>query len=271
MRCIICDSPSYYYFSKEYTEPPFCDLMKDIGSVNYFKCSKCGFVISETHRNLTHTAWQNLNHRFHHYHESNIIDDDINQPPYAEQAMMIAFLGKNGLIDTHSMIDFAGGYGTLSNVLERYHNISLPIFDPYIYGDKTVRYINGNGLTRYNTVINSAMFEHVLVRQDLEQLNNITTPTGCLIIHTVVCENIPNDPDWFYLRPPVHTAFHTNKSMNILMEQWGYQSSIYSPKSKCWVLFHEPVIQIKKSIDSINNELQTNWFHYKNGFVDYWK
>jgi hypothetical protein len=72
----------------------------------------------------------------------------------------------------------------------------------------------------------------------------------------------------------VHTAFHTNKSMSILMEQWGYAASIYSPQAKSWFLFKNdsPVLQnLESTINSINRELQTKYFYYKNGFVDYWK
>jgi hypothetical protein len=115
------------------------------------------------------------------------------------------------------------------------------------------------------------MFEHVLQREDLDYVNKIVDNDGCLIIHTVVCENIPKDPNWFYLRPPVHTAFHTNKSMNILMDQWGYKSSIYCPQSKCWILLREHVAEVLAKVSSINKELQNTWFIAKEGFVDYWK
>jgi hypothetical protein len=41
------------------------------------------------------------------------------------------------------------------------------------------------------------MFEHVLRRADLDQVNDLVQEDGCLIIHTVVCENVPKDPGWF--------------------------------------------------------------------------
>lgn len=271
MKCMICDSESNYYFSKTYTESPFNDFMRDIGEVNYFKCSKCGFVISETHSNLDDAKWINLNYLFHHYYENSGVDKEINQPPYPEQAMMLCFLGRNEIINTDSIIDFAGGYGSLSNILSKYYDLKLPIFDPYIQANNSGRYISRAELHSYKTVINSAMFQYALSRKDLDQVNDIVDPDGCLIIHTVICENVPKDPNWFYLRPPVHTAFHTNKSMEILMRQWNYRSSIYSPKSKCWVLLRDNIDSIEKSITRLNEELQTNWFYYKNGFVDYWK
>jgi len=245
--------------------------MQDIGKVDYYKCKRCGFVLSKTHSELEENKWSKLNHLFHHYVESSSNEKIVNQPPYAEQAMMLSYLGRNGVISTKSMIDYAAGYGSLSNILAKYHDIKLPIFDTYIQSGNSNRYVDKSELKTYKTVINSAMFEHVLKREDLDQLNNIVDSDGCLIIHTLVCENIPNDPNWFYFRPPVHSAFHTNKSMGILMDQWNYRSSIYSPKSKCWVLLRDSVNTIEKKIMELNQELQCDWFYCKDGFVDYWK
>ena len=118
------------------------------------------------------------------------------------------------------------------------------------------------------------MFEHVLEREHLDYVNNLVDSDGVLMLHTVVCENIPANPNWFYITPMVHTAFHTNKSMNILMEQWGYSDSIYSPQAKSWFLFKKdsPVIQdLENKVSHINRELQTKYFFYKNEFMDYWK
>lgn len=270
MKCIICNAKSNYYFSKTY-EAPFDAFMHDIGTIEYYKCSQCGFVLSKTHRDLDENKWNKLNQQFHHYIENPSNDKKLNQPPYAEQAMMLNLLGRNEIINTDSMIDYAAGYGTLSNVVEKYFNLNLPIYDEYIKIGGSGRYIQELELETYKTVINSAMFEHVLSRESLNHLNNLADKDGCLIIHTVVCENVPNDPNWFYLVPPVHTAFHTNKSMEILMDQWGYRSSIYCPPSKCWVLLRDNIEDIKKKIAELNQELQSKWFYCKDGFVDYWK
>ncbi|MGF6752787.1 class I SAM-dependent methyltransferase [Paraburkholderia sp. GAS42] len=271
MDCIICGSTSQYYFSKTYTESPFDSYMKDIGPVDYFRCARCGFVASSTHRTLNADVWGRLNEQFHHYIENPANEKKGNQAPYAEQAMMLVMLGKNGIISIDSTVDYAGGYGTLSNILDKYHGLDLPVFDPFVRNDGSGRYIDNSELGVYRTVINSAMFEHVRDREDLDAVNRIVSDDGCLILHTVICENVPKDPNWFYLRPPVHTAFHTNASMNILMRQWGYESSVYCPQSKCWVLFKRDTPALEDSIEAINRELQTPWFVYKKGFVDYWK
>lgn len=271
MKCIICNSDSSYYFSKTYSENPFDEFMREIGKVDYYKCKNCGFVLSKTHSELDENKWNSLNHLFHHYIENPDNEKKGKQPPYAEQAMMLCLLGTNGIISTDSMVDYAAGYGSLSNILSKYFDIELPIFDSYVKAGNSNRYIADEELKTYKTVINSAMFEHVLRREDLDCVNNIVEDDGCLIIHTVVCEKVPNDANWFYLRPPIHTAFHTNKSMQVLMDEWDYHSSIYCPQSKCWVLFKNDTEDVKGEIDAVNQELRTNWFFYKKGFVDYWK
>ncbi len=64
MECIICNSKSEYFFSKEYVEKPYDFLMKDIGKVEYYKCSNCGFTISKTHSDLKENLWNKLNYDF---------------------------------------------------------------------------------------------------------------------------------------------------------------------------------------------------------------
>jgi len=270
MKCIICNSNMKYYFSKEYTEKPFNDIMEKVGKVDYYKCENCGFVISKTHSKLEKSLWEELNKIFHDFLEK-IDNRYVNQPPYIDQALMLKILSLNNIIDTEVMIDYAAGYGTLSKLLKKYFNIELIIYDEYLEDKLSNNHMLKHELNKYKTVINSAMFEHILNRDDLENLNNLVDSDGCLIIHSLICEDVPKDSNWFYLKPPVHTAFHTNKSMELLMKQWKYESSIYCPKSKSWVLFKKEPHYLKKVVKQVNEEFQTDYFYYKKGFMDYWK
>ncbi len=268
MKCIICNSNSNYFFSKEFNKVPYGSFMKDIGEVDYYKCSNCGFTISKTHRELSNSRWEKLNYDFHHYLENN--KTPTNQPPYLEQAEMINILSINEVINIENAIDYAGGYGTLSKVLNKYFKLKLSVYDPFVnnkYQDFYIPKLKEN----YKTVINSALFEHLTRRKSYDKINGLVADDGCLIVHTLVCENIPNDSGWFYMEPPVHCAFHTNKSMSLLMKQWNYNSSIYCPKAKSWVLFKKDNPDTKLKVDLINKEFQTEYLIYKNGFVDYWK
>ena len=260
-----------YFFSKTYDVQPYKGMMKDIGEVNYYICVNCGFTMSKTHSELENEKWERLNYEFHHYLENNT--KDVNQPPYLEQAMMIKVLSEYDIIDSKDMLDYAGGYGSLSKILKRYFNIYLPVYDPYVKNENFVDYINKENLTTYKTVLNSALFEHLLTRNAFEEINSLVSKDdgGAMIIHTVICENVPNNRDWFYLEPPVHTTFHTNKSMNILMKQWGYKASIYCLSAKSWVLLKESSKETAEKVQQINKEFQTEYLIYKEGFVDYWK
>jgi hypothetical protein len=199
----------------------------------------------------------------------------INQPPYADQAFALKMLSKNHIVDVDDALDYAAGYGTLSKFLAKYFDIHIQIFDRYVHGnDKNLQYVAQENIKKYKLVINSAMFEHILNRETLNEVNDLVAEDGVLMLHTLICERIPKDPDWFYITPMVHTAFHTNKSMSILIEQWDYAASIYSPQAKSWFLFKKDnpkINRLEAKISEINTEIQTRYFHYKDGFVDYWK
>ncbi|UUO14267.1 hypothetical protein [Dolichospermum heterosporum] len=88
-----------------------------------------------------------------------------------------------------------------------------------------------------------------------------------LALHVLVKEDIPQDPDWFYLQPP-HVSFFTNQSMQILFEQWNYKASIYHVPSRLWFWFRE-MDNIQMSV--IKNLLpETEGFYFKEGFMNYW-
>lgn len=273
-NCLICTADTKYFFSKDY--PVFeTSPFDDIFTVEYHKCTHCGFVQSKTHQQMSDKLWGELNSAWHHFFELNQEKSFTNQPPYADQALALALLSKHGLINTNNALDYAAGYGTLSKVLKKYFNQSIAVFDRYVKDNSgQLNYVNELNNASYDLVLNSAMFEHVLDRADLDEVNALVADSGVLMLHTVVCERIPQDPNWFYLTPMVHTAFHTNASMQLLMEQWGYEVSIYSPQAKSWFLFKRgnPLLgDIEEKINQINKELQTRYFHVKRGFVDYWK
>jgi len=268
MKCIICKSKSEFFLTKDFDKTQYGFLMKDIGPVDYFKCTNCGFTISKTHAEMDNKKWMTLNSGFHHYLENNVVT--TNQPPYIYQAIMLMLLAKNHILDFSNSLDFAGGYGTLSNILKKYLNINLSVYDPYVQGSSQVHYISKEELRKYDIVLNSALFEHLFTREAFDEINDLVSDFGFMIIHTVVCENIPHDKNWFYMEPPVHCAFHTNKSMSILMKQWNYEASIYCPSAKSWILIKKDNSNIRNKIDIINSELQTKYFIYKDDFVNYW-
>ncbi|WP_186081479.1 class I SAM-dependent methyltransferase [Burkholderia gladioli] len=272
--CIICQSETHFFFSKDYPTYPGSPFAETL-TVDFWKCGACGFVISKTHQEMTESQWSQLNSSWHHAFENNIEARVTNQPPYADQALALTLLGKNDIIKIDDALDYAAGYGTFSRCLKKYFGTEISIFDRYVHDSAPdLSYVGESELRQYQLVVNSAMFEHVLDRAGLDAVDELVASDGVLMLHTVVCERIPQDPNWFYINTMVHTALHTNKSMSILMEQWGYAASVYSPQAKCWYLFkngYPHLDSLEAKIAGINRELQTTYFHYKKGFVDYWK
>ena len=272
--CMICSDETDYFFSKDYPTYPDSPFPETL-TVDFWKCGNCGFTVSKTHQEMPDAVWAKLNSSWHHRFENDFASRTTNQPPYIDQALALKLLAENKVIELDDVIDYAAGYGTFSRSMKKYFGIEIPIFDRYVHNqDHSVNYIAEQDLSRYKLVINSAMFEHVLDRDALDEVNNLVAEDGVLMLHTVIAERVPKDPDWFYINTMVHTAFHTNKSMSLLMEQWGYSASVYSPQAKSWYLFKRDYPHLDKlasRVADINRELQTTYFYYKNGFVDYWK
>lgn len=272
--CLICGGDSRYYFSKTYPDFPNFPFQGGL-TVAYHRCEACGFTISRTHQQMPHQEWAALNTAWHTYFEANVADLLTNQPPYADQALAIQMLARNGLIDLSDTLDYAAGMGTLARFAKKYLGIQMQLHDDYVTsGDPGVTYVPSEQLRRHPFVVNSAMFEHILWREDLDRVNACVSETGVLMIHTVIAERVPKDPNWFNLIPMVHTAFQTNRSMSVLMKQWGYAASVYAPTAKAWFLFKEnaPAVRdLDGAIQAINAEIQQEYFYTKPGFVDYWK
>lgn len=272
--CLICGTPTHYYFSKTYENYPGSPFPEPL-TVDYCRCGHCGFVLSRTHQAMSPKVWSALNTSWHHHYENHRENKVSNAPPYAEQALALKMLACNGVLDLNAALDYAAGYGTLSKFLAKYFGARLRIFDRYVQDAGTDGdYVAEQDLSRYGLVINSAMFEHVLDRAALDEVDRLVASDGALMLHTVICERVPRDPNWFYLGPMVHTAFHTNRSMELLMAQWGYAASVYSPLAKSWWLFkagHPALDRLEAIVEAINAEVRMKYFLYKPGFVDYWK
>ena len=84
----------------------------------------------------------------------------------------------------------------------------------------------------------------------------------------MVREAVPRDPNWFYLLP-VHCAFFTNTSMQILFEKWGFSSSLYAIDARMWFWFRSEAegtaIALRRA-----GLLHDEGYRFKHGFVDYW-
>ncbi len=263
MNCIICNAPTQYFFSKKFEK-------YELGKVDYHKCTNCGFGASKTHFDMSEATWTKLNVNWHHDNNAREDNPYNRNQRYYNQALMIYLLKKFRVVED-KILDWGSGVGSVSMIGQKLFDLKIINYDEYItpelnpLEDRTT--LNKR---HYNLVTSNAVFEHITSRSTLDDIESNVSLNGCLGVHTLIPENIPNNPDWMYLLA-VHCAFHTNKSMQILMDQWGYQCSAYNELSKMWMLFKRPYSEIKPILEQINKVMGWNYLKHKEGFMDYWK
>ncbi len=255
-----------FYFSK------YFDLY-NLGRVDYWRCQTCGFVISKTHAGLSELDWEKLNHEYHSAYLGK--DSNADDPRWINrlntQAEVINDLVDIGILSRNKWLDFASGDGKLSNILKNKYKLTLLNYDRYMpVGENflTKKDLDSSG---FDFVLTTSVFEHIMKRQDYDRIAALVSEDGIMGLHTLVCENIPYDPAWFYLLP-VHCAFHTNKSMDLLLHQWRFKSSIYNFDARLWLFLKSKSNEIEAIIDKANERaLSKPKYLFKTGFMDYWK
>lgn len=263
MNCIICNSRMELYFAKKFNE-------FGLGDVEYFKCGRCGFCASQTHFEMTVDQWAALNNAFHSASHQRTDNPRQRNQRYFNQALMLFLMNKKGLLHCEKWLDWGCGVGSVALLLKELFGIRLLAYDKYFAPQ-----INATGKDQlvpgsFDCVVCTAVFEHVRDRETLNEIESYVKESGCLAVHTLVPETVPKDPGWMYLLP-VHCAFHTNRSMQILMDDWGYACSVYNELSKMWVLFRQDPADVELRVSALNRALGYEYLHFKRGFMDYWK
>ena len=263
MNCLICEASTEFYFSKTFD-------CYSLGTVDYWRCTHCGFVFSRTHMKLSPKEWEQLNIEYHSNYQGS--DTNPDDPKWlariSAQATTLECATKIGLIDGGRWLDYACGDGKLSDLL-RERGIILFKYEPYIPARQD--YLKDSDLVagNFNFVLTTSVFEHLTRRKHFDAIEHLTSsPEGVMGLHTLVREEIPRDPSWFYLLP-VHCAFHTNRSMQLLFNQWGYTCSVYHLESRLWLWFKKDAASIRRCLEKAGSA--GNAFIFKEDFVDYWK
>jgi len=252
----------FYYFTKVFQ-------IYNLDKAEYYKCPNCGFCASKTHFDMGTQEWEKLNISFHE--DNNVREDNPynRNQRYFNQAMMLYLMTKHEIISSSDWLDWGSGLGSLSIQLEKHFNLTLFNYDQYITPLLNVKTEEEITKKSFDLVVNTAVFEHVRERSTLNEIESYVNDSGCLGVHTLVREEIPEDSEWMYLLP-VHCAFFTNKSMSILMNVWGYTCSVYNEHSKLWVMFKSPSAIVETKVRKLNNILGFDYLHFKRGFMDYW-
>jgi hypothetical protein len=251
MSCIICGSGTRFFFAKRFD-------VHGLGEVEYWRCDHCGFTLSKTHAEMSQADWERLNREHHAAYQGTGIDagDPRWLTRLESQAEVLKGAAARGLIRPGRWLDYACGDGKLSDLLRERGGPELAKYDRYM---RQPGYLDEAALAprSFDFVVTTSVFEHLTRREQFDAIEALVAGDGVLGLHTLVCEEVPQDPSWFYLAP-VHCAFHTNRSMEILFRQWGYTASVYSVPARLWLwLRREPG--------------NVEGYEFKRGFVDYWK
>lgn len=262
MRCMVCKGSLQDYFSKNFGDDP-------LRIVAYMRCRECGFTCSSNHFALPMENWERLNTEWHEQNNRLSENPWNREQRHFNQALMLYLLKRGGIIPYGNWLDYASGQGGLAKQLDLNFDLKLSTYDPYIPPELFP--LGASELTKgsYSLVTNTAMFEHARDRSTLDEIESYVAKDGCFGIHTLVRGEIPKDPEWMYLLP-VHCSFFTNKSMQMLMDQWGYSCSIYSEHSKLWIWFKSDPDAVREKVLRLNAKLGWQYLHFKIGFMDYW-
>ena len=265
MSCFVCKGPLSFYFVKDFSGE--CDL----NEVEYWRCQDCGMAISKTHFEMSEQDWQKLNTRYHlQYQGSDFFADDPRWlSRLTAQSETISALAHLGVLPRDlPWIDYECGDGKLANMLKS-EGIEVLKFERYMpqHGSG---YVGEEALNeKFSMVINTSVFEHVREIEALDEIAGLVDSSGVLGLHVMVRDAIPCDPTWFYLLP-VHCAFYSNRSMEILFDRWGFASSIYHVPSRMWFWFRSHDRRATEYVAK-QQERAPGDYYCKTGFVDYWK
>lgn len=262
MQCMVCSRGMDYFFNKRFDSD-------SLGDVEYYRCSECGFSASKTHLEMPEGEWVRLNTSWHDANNLRTDNPWSRSQRHFNQALMISLLHRHGIIRNGRWLDYASGQGGLSHQLHAHFGLVLHSFDKFV--QPTSFPISASDLVQrgYTLVTNTAMFEHSRDRGTLDEIESYVGEDACFGIHTLVRGEIPADPNWMYLLP-VHCSFFTNKSMGILMQQWGYTCSVYNEHAKMWVWFKTEPRFIAGKVAVLNRSMGWEYLHYKVGFMDFW-
>lgn len=268
MNCLTCSGQMEPYFTKDFAG------RLGLKVVDYWKCEICGMVVSKTHFEMSLKEWEDVNVGFHSsFHGTDECEED---PRWIErliaQSNTISELTKIGILpepsDELPWVDYACGDGKLVDALAKK---GLKGFKYEAYYAKGDGYLSEQALKekKYGLVINTSVLEYIRELEQIDGIVNLISDSGVFALHTLVCETIPKDPSWFYLLP-VHCTFFTNKSMQILFDRWGFKASIYNVESRMWFFLKDNIDSIESIFEKEKHKLSGE-FHFKRGFVDYWK
>ena len=246
----------------------------------YVRCEECGLVVNQTVYEMTKEEWRKVNDRHKNYQGGN---DNPSDPKWIArlrtQARVICGLFRYGVIKrTDKAVDYGCGDGKLSDfILEEYEKQTgektdrplLRKYDKYMRPNGAEDYCKDEEMVRgtFDFVVSCSVLEHLIGMKDVDDILALVNDEGIIAVHTLVCEEVPDDPDWFYLSPG-HCTIWTNKAMTKLYEKYGYVGCAYHVEAQMWFFFKNQ--EKYRKLQAVYKDIPGTWIVSEH-FVDYWK
>ena len=273
-NCFVCNEKMKPYFTK----------MRGGTEETYEKCTGCGLVINKTMYMLTADEYEKVNVNFHKKYQGHMENELDPNWVYRlkTQSQVLAGLFSYGVLNLDSRtIDYGCGDGKLSQYVDdAFYRITnrhpthqlIGNFDRYMAWQKSLNsyYYSMKDITphSFDVVISCSVLEHLIGFEEVDSFFSLQKDDGMVCLHTLICEAVPCDPNWFYIRPSVHCTLWTNRAMKIIYDKYNYKGCAYNTDAKMWLFFkdEDKFEKLRKVGERIYGS-----FIFSQGFVDYWK
>ncbi|NOQ29771.1 MAG: methyltransferase domain-containing protein [Helicobacteraceae bacterium] len=200
MQCKIC---------KQNNSTIFSDTILNKYKIEYFHCSKCGFLQTEEPYWLDEAYEESINISDTGYMQRNIY--------LSNKLTILLFLCFD---NKAKYIDYAGGYGVFVRLMR---DIG---FDFY-WDDKFTKNLFAQGFESENILYTEAIttfesFEHF--EKPLEEIEKMLNITKNIIFTTeLLSDNIPEPSDWWYygLEHGQHISFYSETTLKFIAKKYN--------------------------------------------------
>jgi 2-polyprenyl-3-methyl-5-hydroxy-6-metoxy-1,4-benzoquinol methylase len=226
MKCKICNESSDFFYKGKILEKY---------TVDYFKCTQCGFIQTEEPYWLEDAYKDTIAQLDIGLISRNILFADI-----SEQLILHYFSG------TKYYLDYGGGYGMYVRLMRdkgfdfyRYDAQCENIFARYFdREDAPVKY--------FDIITAFEVLEHFT--QPMKEISKIFKSGETLFFSTLFAPTIANEFDSWWYRAPIsgqHISFYTHKSLEVIAK--AYNKKLYSNGINFHILTGEPLKEISFS------------------------
>jgi len=266
MKCFVCGGEMKFFLEKDFG-------MENLDKCEYVRCEDCGLVVAKTTYEMSHEQWSKLNFECHDKYFHGGVNLEEIDPRWISrlenQAEVFFELIKCEIFKSDwRTIDYGAGSGILANKInDKLGKNWLQKFDAYMAEDNSYLSAAEVKPASFDFLTTSSVFEHLLGAGDVEKIISLVKPDGVMALHTLICEEVPQNAEWFYFYP-VHCTFWTNKAMAKIYKNFDFKGCAYNLESQMWFMFKN-ISDFDKLKSEIKN-LPGTWQVDEN-FVEYWK